>query len=628
MDKETIDKVLSSCEFKSMPTREELIAKAKECWNELEKILARHSIPLEMSKMKYKSWRRNLIHFCPTRRANPELYDVVDDLCGRIGVKRPCVINLDPTILPLLNVSELKAAIASYLLDYSDGCDGALRMKNQAVRVVDTVEGILSKSEGKSHKEDRDVLYYISAHISYCANLLKDMTAPEIVGTDAYKSYICKKSWIYQCRDDFERYVSNDENRICRDVSNAWQAYLNKRSEIDSVSLDPSSVMQTPFMKVFQIVEKTRDLRSIATQYGWHWPTPLAAAEICSILQEIPYVVSKWEKQPALSIIDSTEYESVVKDDESAMLKSFIYSKRHNILFPNRKLLYITIEEFKESLRKIYPSYLDYYFRDELFEKSLNEIEEVAEKTPALPLSEVFNLANACAFESYIRQYDTFKSFGKVWDVNNGYPQDNDGLDSFDIFKGVPIKPSLSNWNTIRHHVRRLRRELFPLAASIYKSMEAYTASDNYKKSIWEGHLFNMSLIGYKCDNVRYLPEDDEIEVQGFLDFSKNFLNPMLQGKEPDYSRLFIHILKKQPVNFKSLKMLVKYAASCNYDQKEFESFINETRIELSDPIFVSRFHSIVYYLHTSVFEAIKYSKQLLMEDVIGPAIATNNNNK
>lgn len=609
--------MLSFCEFKKgTPTKEELIAEAKYCWKELGKILTRHSIPLAMNRMKYKNWRRKLIHYSPTRKANPELYAIVDELSVKIGVRRPRVITLNPILIPFLNISELKAAIASDLLETSDICDGVLRMKNQAVKVIDTVDGILAKV---SEDGDRDVLQYISAHISYCANLLKDMMVPEIVGTDAYKSYICKTNWMYQCWNDFDRYVY-DNNRLCRNLY-AWQAYLRRRSEIDGVSLDSSSAMLTPYMQVYQVVEKTMEFRTITTQYGWHWPSPPTADEICNIFTDKTYIETIWDRKPAMSLVDSAEYDSVIKKEEDADLKRFIYKKRHQYFPESQEPVYVSIEDFKDSLRKLYPSYLDYYFRDGLWADSIKEIKSLSKNAPAQPLPELFNPANACIFASYRRQTSAFKEFGKVYDNDARTSKDADGLDSFEIFKGSSVSPSLSSWNTIRHHLRKLHRELVALAASVFKSLEVYTTNDNHKKEIWNSYLFNLSM--KNCNEAAFhnASNDADVEIQSFLDFCKKSHGLFLLGNEPDYSGMFIHILKEQPVNFASLKKLVEYAHSCNYNQKDFLRCISETKIETSGPVFVSRFHSILLYLNEAISVALNRSETLLKEEVVGPAI-------
>lgn len=652
MDKETIERVLSSCEFKKgVPTREELIAEIFECRDRLNTIVNAHPIFIEAIRLKFSPWRNGLNKFRPTRKSNPELYAIVDELCCMIGVKCPRNIKINPFHLMILNISEAKAMIASHLLDSSNWFSGVFRIKEKVSKFADTVSSILLKTDEKSCREDGTVIEYIYSHIEYCSSLLKDYLIPEIVGTDAYKSYICKTKWINRCCSDFNDFFEKDGNKICSDIYGAWQAYLNKREEIDDVSLDPSSPMLTPYLEVPSLANTMGQLKYVGTQYGWHWAYPLSAVEICNNLSEIPFFETKWDNRPVSSQTDPEEYYAIMTKITSEWQKQFISYKRKVCHLRTSDL--ISVDDFKASMSKVFPSFLEYFLRDGLFEEEFESIYIDSKNAPIRPLSDLFNLTNACAFESYSRQNRYMNGFIEISEESDNSYLDEDGIDFFYTYNGTPLESNFANKDNTRINVNRLLDNLLPLAASIFRSLNDYTSGDTYKKLLWRSHLFNMSMKVF----IRSMPlffHDTSKAAKEFLNISKNYLSRIIQDKSPLFSRLFIHVLKESPNYYKSIKTLVEYAELCDYDQDAFLSYISDksiygTTLEVLDylgpgdsPVHYTvpknwdlnyvfpgtPFVSIVEYVRNAINESVRSTHKLLIEDVIGPAIASNNNKK
>lgn len=580
----------------------------------------------------YKDGRKESVRL--PKEKNRELYSVVNKVCKKIGVRRPrriCLhrynmafgrsflnimlngrfdLYLYPDSLELLNCSEFEALVACIMADTSRG---PIRVFRQAVmyralfRKINcsysddsytSEEEELKKSESflddltvklnnslknryvnSRYEEIFEVMSCISARVTDCAKLLKVMVLPGYAGTDAYKSYYLKTDWLDDCQNKF---YWNSEFSNYYGLRDFWKAYLEKRSEIDNISLDPSEPLLLPYIDIDRDVRSICRLRQVSTNYDWRWPEYISADKICDILIDIPYVKTDWDSTPTISMVDRVSW------DKGQKIEAQKDSSE-------------SLAEFKESLANMRPSFFKYFLSDGAFTDAITDFRKSIPISPVLPFKELFTWENAFQFAAYREQAKTLECFEN--DYFHPVPQKD--IEFAYLFDGKPMEPSRENLEILESYIAEQRDRLAPLVASFYRSLTAFTREDSIKRVIWAGHMF----ILYRKNEIDHYFSSRGYPVQEFLEFSREVLCSFLLDSEPWYSRLLISVLKEKPMYFAALKKLVRDAYECKFDISFF---------------WVSRRHldKVIRYLRDAIYSAADSTRQLLLEDVVYPVLA------
>lgn len=427
-----------------------------------------------------------------------------------------------PMSLELLNISELKAAIVERLLFFSKECDGIFRTVALYDRFWRFLRHYEYKISGIYENDDEDdfedencfnipnklflqllknpfkgfsnlskyvyatwcpsnklpfgsdtkyVLEYIAANLESCAKHLAPFFIPKYVGTDAYKSYICKDEWMLAKISDYlyrgfiwingEQEGYNNIKSVCNDVEGALKLFIKRASELDGISLDPSIPLLTQFVSNRNYAIHFCKFRWISTNHGWMWPTHLVPARIIDILKNNPTYTTNWDNRPSVSLctLAFKEYKRTIAESHKPLpngpfsnktkiitlneYKAFLYSKKPQKSIPITQLMY-----------NIQKSFYDYYLEDykELETCYLRNHRDYATK--------------AAAMNAFLNRYN------------------NEHLEYLYIFNNEVLEVSEGGLKILKKYFSLLKKEI-----SLNPSIEAFEkVYDNYlrSKKEWE----------------------------------------------------------------------------------------------------------------------------------------------